>query len=106
MAAPVPSPSPRTSFQLVMAILVMIALPAALTLHTVRVAPTVDPAAQNLTPYGYTISLLLFIVPILAISIWFLPMEGVHVSKRSFVRTILLLFPLGEIGRASCRERV
>jgi hypothetical protein len=97
MVEPIPSPSPRTSFLLVIGILVMIAIPAALTLHTARVAPSVDPAAPNLTPYGYTISLLLFIVPILAISIWFLPNEGVHISRKSFWRTIVLLFPLGAL---------
>jgi hypothetical protein len=97
MPASIDPPSPRTSFLLVIGILVMIAIPAALTLHTARVAPSVDHATQNVTPYGYTISLLLFIVPILAISVWFLPKEQVHVSKKSFWRTIALLFPLGVI---------
>ncbi len=97
MPASIEPPSPRTSFLLVIGILVMIAIPAALTLHTARVAPSIDQVAKNLTPYGYTISLLLFIVPILAISVWFLPKEQVHVSKKSFWRTIALLFPLGVI---------
>ena len=97
MAEPIPSPSPRSSFLLVMGILVMIAIPAAVTLHTARIAPVVDPTAQNLTPYGYTISLLLFIVPTLVISIWFLPCERVRVSRKSFWRTIAFLFPLGVI---------
>ncbi len=97
MPASIESPSPRASFLLVIGILVMIAIPAALTLHTARVAPSIDPAAENLTPYGYTISLLLFIVPILVISIWFLPKEQIHVSKKSFWRTVALLFPLGVI---------
>lgn len=95
MAQSAPSPSARTSFQIVIAILVMIAIPAALTLHTARVAPAVDPSAPNLTPHGYTISLLLFVVPILIISAWFLPQEAVHISHRSFWRTIAVLFPLG-----------
>ncbi len=95
MASSIPSPSPRASFLLVIGILVMIAIPAALTLHTARVAPSIDPAARNLTPYGYTISLFLFIVPILVISVWFLPKEEVHISRKSFWRTIALLFPLG-----------
>src|SRR5215469_1742545 len=93
----IPSPSPRISFLLVIGILVMIAIPAAFTLHTARIAPVVDPNAHNLTPYGYTISLSLFIVPILAISIWFLPCERVRISRKSFWRTIALLFPLGVI---------
>src|ERR1700675_1377974 len=81
MAAPIKPPSPLTSFQLVIGIMVMIAVPAAVTLHTARVPPTIDANVQNLTPYGYTISLLLFVVPILAISVWFLPQEQVHVSR-------------------------
>jgi hypothetical protein len=92
-----PSPTPRNSFLLVIGILGMIAAPAALTLHTARIAPAVDRSAPNLTPFGYTISLLLFVVPILAISIWFLPNENVHVSRKSFWRTIALLFPLGAL---------
>ena len=95
MASPIPSPSPRASFLLTIGILVMVAIPAALTLHTARVAPAINPAARNLTPYGYTISLLLFIVPILVISVWFLPKEEVHISRKSFWRTIAILFPLG-----------
>jgi lycopene cyclase domain-containing protein len=84
-----------SAFRLVLAILGMIALPAALTLHTVHVAPVIDPSIPNPTPYGYTISLLLFIVPILVIGLWFIPQEGVKISKKSFLWTIGILFPLG-----------
>lgn len=87
--------SPRTSFRLVMAMLGMIALPAALTLHTVRAPAAGSASAPNLSPYGYTVSLLLFIVPILVIGLWFVPREGVKISKRAFVRTIAVLFPMG-----------
>ena len=97
MAPSVSPPSPRTSFQIAIGILGMIAIPAALTLHTARVAPAVNQATPNLTPYGYTISLLLFVIPIGVISAWFLPQEAVHISRRSFWRTIALLFPLGVI---------
>jgi lycopene cyclase domain-containing protein len=94
--APAPA-SPRSAFMLVMAIVAMIAVPAALTLHTVRVSPIVDPAASDPSPYGYTFSLLLFIVPALVIAIWFVPREGVQISRRSFAVTIALLFPLGAL---------
>lgn len=87
--------SPRTSFHLVLAMLGMIAVPAALALLTVRGrAVAGDPGAGS-SPYGYTVSLLLFIVPILVIGIWLTPREGVKISKRSFLRTIGILFPLG-----------
>jgi len=87
--------SPRNGFRLVMAMLGMIALPAALTLHTVRAPGPFNASASNPSPYGYTVSLLMFIVPILVIGLWMVPREGVRISKRAFVRTIAILFPLG-----------
>ena len=89
------SASPRSSFRLVLAILGMIALPAALTLHRVYISPVVDPSAANSSPYGYTVSLLLFIVPILVIGLWLVPREDLHISKKSFAWTIAILFPMG-----------
>jgi hypothetical protein len=85
---------PRTSFRLVMAMLAMVAVPAALTLHTVRAQPGMNATVEP-SPYGYTVSLLLFIVPILAIGLWLAPQEGVKISKRAFIRTIAILFPMG-----------
>jgi hypothetical protein len=87
--------SARANFLTVVLVLAMLALPAALTLRQVRVSAVVDVSAPNPTPYGYTVSLLLFIVPILAIGGWLVPRDGVKISKKSFVRTIALLFPLG-----------
>ena len=86
---PKSSPSPRASFWLVLAMFGMIAVPAAITLHTVRVS------TQNPTPYGYTVSLLLFIIPIVVIGLWFIPQEGIQISKKAFWWTLGLLFPLG-----------
>jgi hypothetical protein len=77
--------------------LAMIVVPAALTLRTVRLS-ALNPAVATMpgaSPYGYTVSLLLFIVPILVIAFWFLPQEGVKISKKSFWWTIGLLFPRG-----------
>lgn len=88
-------PTPRASSRLVLAMLGMIALPAALTLHTVRTGPQLNALASSSSPYGYTVSLLLFVVPILVIGLWFVPSEGVKISKDSFVRTIAILFPVG-----------
>ena len=90
-------PSSVSSFRLVVAIVAMIAVPAALTLHTVRLSATVDPAVPNPSPYGYTVSLLLFIVPILVIGFWFVPREDIKISRKSFAWTICLLFPLGAL---------
>jgi hypothetical protein len=87
--------SPRTSLRLVIAMLGMVALPAGLTLLTVRGPARPDDLAANLSPYGYTVSLLLFVVPIMAIGFWLVPREGVKISKRAFLRTLLLLVPMG-----------
>ena len=91
-------PSPRSSFRVVVAMLAMLAVPAVLTLHTARVAPTVDfHASGDPSPHGYTVSLLLFLVPIAVIALWLLPQEHVRVSRQAFAVTIALLFPLGAL---------
>jgi hypothetical protein len=80
-----------------MAMLAMITMPAALTLHTVHLS-ALNPATaaiSSASPYGYTVSLLLFIIPIFVIALWFLPQADVKISKKSLGWTIALLFPIG-----------
>jgi len=89
------SNSPRKDAWLVLAMLAMIVVPAGLTLHSVRVAAVVQIPGSNPTPYGYTWSLLLFVIPTLVIAGWFLPSEGVRIPQRSFWRTIWILVPIG-----------
>jgi hypothetical protein len=88
-------PSPRRSAWIVLAMLAMIAVPVGITLHTIRTPAVLQIPATNPTPYGYTWSLLLFVVPIVVIGWWFLPSEGVQISQRSFWRTIWILVPFG-----------
>jgi hypothetical protein len=73
----------------------MVAVPAGITLHTIRVPAIPQLASANPTPHGYTWSLLLFVVPILVIGWWFLPSEGVQIPQRAFWRTIWILVPFG-----------
>jgi hypothetical protein len=87
--------SPRSSFLTVSLILAMLAAPAAFTLHRVHVSAVVDVASPHASPYGYTASLSLFIVPILVIGVWLVPRDGIKISLRSFLITISLLIPLG-----------
>src|SRR5271168_4135531 len=75
----------------------MIAVPAGLTLHTAKISPVVDKTFADPSPHGYTISLLLFILPTLVIGLWFVPREGVEISRKSFWLTIAILFPLGAL---------
>jgi hypothetical protein len=95
MRDPKKAPSSRLSSWIVISMLGMVAIPAALTQHTVRVSSVVDVHVPNPSPFGYTVSLLLFLVPILVIGLWFLPQEGVEFSKKAFWWTVGLLFPVG-----------
>ncbi len=94
-STPKSSTTTLSALWMTLSILAVIAVPAGLTLHRVRVAPAVDATIANPSPYGYTVSLLLFVLPIAAIALWFLPHEGVKVSKTAFTWTIGLLFPIG-----------
>ncbi|HZD48008.1 MAG TPA: hypothetical protein VE178_04615 [Silvibacterium sp.] len=97
VTTPPASPSPRLSSWLVLAMLAMIGVPAYFTLHTVRVSSLAVPISPDPSPYGYTVSLLLFIVPIVVIAFWFIPREEIKVSEKAFWWTIGLLFPLGAL---------
>jgi hypothetical protein len=88
-------PSPSVCAGIVIAMLAMIVIPAIFTLRTVHSPVPLMPVNQNATPHGYTISLLLFIVPIVAIAVWFLPGEGLHIPRRAFCWTLTVLVPLG-----------
>jgi hypothetical protein len=88
-------PSPTVCAVIVVAMLAMIAIPAGITLHTVQIPGPAITVNQSSTPYGYTLSLLLFIVPIVVITVWFLPGERLHIPRRAFWRTIAILVPLG-----------
>lgn len=92
---PASSPSPRQSAWIVFAMLAMIAVPAGITLHTVHTPALVQVPGPDPTPYGYTWSLLLFVVPIVVIAAWFLPNEKVRIPRRAFWRTIGILVPIG-----------
>ena len=53
------------------------------------------PVNQSSTPYGYTVSLLLFVIPIAFIAGWLLPNEELKLPKRIFGLTLIILVPLG-----------
>jgi len=87
--------SQRSGYIAVIVVLGMIVLPAALTLHQVRISAVVDAHFPDPSPYGYSVSLLLFVIPILGLVKWLVPQDGVKISKKSFVRTLALLVPVG-----------
>jgi len=88
------SPSPTVAALIVIAMLAMVAIPAAVSLHAVKFPGTLN-VGVNPSPHGYTWSLLLFVVPILVIALWFLPSEGLEIPQRAFWRTIGVLVPIG-----------
>jgi hypothetical protein len=88
-------PTSRMSLWIVIAMLAMVAVPAAITLNAVHTPATLQISTDNPTPYGYTWSLLLFIVPVAVIALWFLPQESIKLPKDSFWTTIAVLVPLG-----------
>lgn len=89
------SPNPKVSAWIVAAMLAIIAIPVGITLHTVHDPATIILSSSNPTPFGYTWSLLLFIIPTLVIGGWFVPSEKVRIPKRAFWRTIWILVPIG-----------
>jgi hypothetical protein len=79
---------------IVVGMLAMLVLPAAIALHSVR-RPAALQVLPDASPFGYTWSLLLFIVPIIVIGVWFLPSAGLDIPQRAFWRTIGVLVPIG-----------
>ena len=85
----------RLSAWIVVIMLGMVAVPAAITLESVRYPATIQMTNSDPTPYGYTWSLLLFLVPIVVIAFGFLPREEVNIPRKAFWWTIGILVPLG-----------
>lgn len=97
MDAPRIPKSSRLTFWYLLATVTMVTAPVGIALCTVRAAfrPLAEVLKANPSPYGYTVSLLIFLVPIVLIAFWFLPNDRIQISKQAFWRTIALLFPLG-----------
>ena len=73
----------------------LLILPASLTLRTVRHPGALQLDSLNPTPGGYTWSLLLFIVPLVALAVWFARRTDLDLVRKAFWRTLAVLVPLG-----------
>lgn len=80
----------RAAIVLVYSITVFV-IPVTLTLHTVVAPATYSLPTDNPTPLGYTISLSLFIFPMLAISWWFFRHKKLSFQKPAFLLTVFIL---------------
>src|SRR6516225_6834180 len=97
------SPSTAVAAGIVAAMLAMLVIPAAIALPSVKRPATLQVLADA-SPHGYTWSLLLFIVPIIVITVWFLPSAGLEIPQRSFWRTIGVLAPIGCLLDVICAQ--
>ncbi len=78
-------------------IIVIVAIPATLTLMTVEDPGTLKLSTDDPTPLGYTWSLLLFLLPMLYLAWWFLRHPRITFQKKSFWTALAILVPLGFI---------
>jgi len=90
-----PTPSPEEDFKIPLLMLAIIIIPAVIALSRVENAVELMPPNRYASPYGYTWSLTLFLVPILVLGVWFLRHPQYQIEKKAFWGTILLLAPLG-----------
>jgi hypothetical protein len=86
---------PLEPFQVLVAIVAILSAAAALTFKSVRDAGTLVINSTDPTPYGYTVSLALFLCPVAGLGWWFLRHPEHRLPRKAFTRTILVLTPLG-----------
>lgn len=86
--------TPKKDFKIVFMMIGMLLLPAVLTLLRVK-RPGTLVLPDNPSPFGYTWSLLLFIVPILTLLVWLHLNHDEKFLKKSFWLTIATLAPIG-----------
>src|SRR5262245_40248793 len=85
----------RVACRVVLVIAGLLIIPATLTLRTVLDPGSLQLKSSDPTPLGYTWSLVLFLVPLAALSIWFARRRDLLLARRAFWRTIVALAPLG-----------
>ncbi len=97
MQDPVPPRIPRGGAAIVFAIVAVLLIPAYLTLRTVVRPGVLVMTSKDPTPYGYTWSLSLWIVPMVAILLWLRAHPQYKLPWRAFWTTVGLLVPLGVV---------
>ena len=85
----------RRAFYIFFVLVALIVVPATLTLYTVEHPGVLVLTSENPTPLGYTVSLLLFILPLGVLAWWFLGRPDLHFPRKAFWWTIAVLVPSG-----------
>ena len=76
-------------------LIIILVLPVALTLHSVRTPASLVQNSSNPTPFGYTISLSLFLFPMTALLFWMWCHKNLTIQKPAFLYSLALLIPTG-----------
>lgn len=85
---------PVRDIRIIVGMLLCVAVPAALTLATIRVPVPEMHLPGNPSPLGYTVSLLLFLVPVAIISRWHLS-TGNDFDRRAFLWSAVVMAGIG-----------
>lgn len=85
----------RDTVMIVIGMMLGLVIPIFLTLDTVRVSLSEKLPVVGVSPYGYTVSLLLFIVPVALLCIWFHKAGNRSLERRSFYISCLIIFLFG-----------
>ncbi len=76
------------------AILAAVLLPTILTLATIREPRPMMPVEGDPTPFGYTVSLGFWIIPAVAMALWFLSHKDIAVPDKKAFYTVLVILPV------------
>jgi hypothetical protein len=87
--------TPWTDAKVVAGLIATLTVAAIITLRSVRVPQAPVPLVGDPSPLGYTHSLALFLLPVVALAWWFLRHPEFRVQRRAFGLTLAGLLPLG-----------
>ncbi len=87
--------TPRQDIYTILAMMATIGLPALLTLGTVHVRPEFVNGASNPSPYGYTVSLSLFLFPVLTLAVFHSRYPRHHTHRRALFAASGVIAVLG-----------
>jgi len=87
----------RRAASVVVYLIGMLVIPVALTLRSVTTPATIVQHSDNPTPFGYTISLSLFVFPTAALLFWLWRFKKLSFQKKALLYCMVLLVPTGII---------
>lgn len=91
------APPRRDDAPTVLAIVAALAIPLMITLNTVQSPGVLVMTSEDPTPYGYTWSLALWVVPLTVLVAWLQRSPGFHMPRLAFWRTVGTLATLGVV---------